>query len=144
MKLSDIKIEVNPRTWMNHVAEEDSDKYNELYEANQDKLCKFNTKLPSFSEGMWCLPISEEDQKKCTDDSSYGESVMAFCCNDSMGLSPMCSGVVIPLLTQGGERPILDRQKLFDTIVANGAEEEVQPIIREMILGAEACKTTYH
>ncbi|CAM0057053.1 hypothetical protein VPHK479_0051 [Vibrio phage K479] len=144
MKLSDIKIAVNPNTWMSHVAEEDSDKYNELYESHKHWLCKFATKLPSFSEGMWCLPITDEDQKKCTDDTSHGESVMAFCCNDSVGLPPMCAGVVIPLLTQGAERPILDRQKLFDTIVANGAEESVIPVIREMILGEEECKTTFH
>lgn len=135
MKLSDLKVVVLPGTFMRVVAEEHHQAYSEAYDAQKDWLCKFNTKLPSMSEGMWCLPITEEDHKKCTDDSSHGESVEVFCCNDSAVLPPIHAGVVLPLLTQGSERPVLDREKLVKQLEENGAPADVMPNIRAAFLG---------
>lgn len=90
------------------------------YELNEDKYFKVN--IPDSKEGynsgngegMWCQPLTEEDEKIYESGSGSFDVVLL---NDSVYIPPLFYGTVIRAEARGNKRPVLDIEWLRTTKV---------------------------
>jgi hypothetical protein len=58
------------------------------------------------SEGVWCVPVTEDDNRKLLDDNSSDEKVRVYLANMPLPWNGRCWGAEVIGTTRGRERPI--------------------------------------
>ena len=57
------------------------------------------------SEGIWCVPLTADDDRKMSDDHSRGEKVRVYLVNQPLGWGGRTWGAEVIATTRGDQRP---------------------------------------
>ena len=77
---------------------------------DKENLGKVRLTRNGMTEGVW-VAFSPEDKKKYESDDTYGQTIIAVLCNDSLAGVPW--GAYIKIELRGDERPVCSCEEIF-------------------------------